>query len=290
MKRITALAALLLAVTVACGKQTENTESAPAAQAPGATAPAPGTTPTTPAAPTPEEGDQIVAGEAVAIEGEEQDAPITQRANTQLAQVIAPSAPATQSRWQQGQHYQLLVPAQPTNVSPDKVEVVEMFWYGCSHCYSLEPFLQKWNKDKAAYVQFTRVPVTWSAGHKAHAQLYYTLSALGKDEELHDAVFEEIQRKNNMMFTNDPEQTENLQAAFAKRHGISEQEFRSAYRSMGVMTRMRRAEELARRYKVSGVPYMIVNGKYTADVGSAGGQDQLIALINDLAAREQKKQ
>ena len=292
MKRITALAALLLAVTVACGKQTENTENAPAAQAPAATtAPAPETAPANPATPTTEEdGDQIVAGEALTIEGEEQDAPITQRANTQLAQVIAPSAPAAQSRWQQGQHYQLLVPAQPTNVSPDKVEVVEMFWYGCSHCYSLEPFLQKWNKEKAAYVQFTRVPVTWSAGHKAHAQLYYTLSALGKGEELHDAVFEEIQRKNNMMFANDAEQTENLQAAFAKRHGINEQEFRSAYRSMGVMTRMRRAEELARRYKVSGVPYMIVNGKYTADVGSAGGQDQLIALINDLAAREQKKQ
>lgn len=102
-------------------------------------------------------------------------------------------------------------------------------------------------------------------------------------------MFEEIQRKNNMLFANDPAQTENLQAAFAKRHGIDEQEFRNTYRSMGVMTRMRRAEELARRYKVTGVPYMIVNGKYTADVGSAGGQDQLIALINDLAAREQKK-
>ncbi len=287
LKRIAALAALLLSVTVACGKQTETTETAPAAQAPATTAPETAT----PAAPTPEEdGDQIEAGEAVNIEGEEADAPITQRANTQLAQVIAPSAPAAPSRWTQGQHYQLLVPAQPTNVSPDKVEVVEMFWYGCSHCFSLEPFLQKWNKEKPAYVQFTRVPVTWSAGHKAHAQLFYTLSALGKAEELNDAVFEEIQRKNNMLFTNDPAQTESLQAAFAKKHGISEQDYRSAYRSMGVMTRMRRAEELARRYKVTGVPYMIVNGKYTTDVASAGGQDQLIALVNELAAREQKKQ
>ncbi len=287
MKKIVALAALLLAVTVACGKQSESTGT-PTPLPTAAQAPTP--VPQSPAMPSAADPSQIEAGEALTIEGEEADAPITTRANTQLAQAIAPSAPAAQSRWQQGTNYQLLIPAQPTNVSPDKVEVVELFWYGCPHCFALEPFLKNWEKQKPGYVQFTRIPVTWSAGHKAQAQLYYTLAALGKADTLHDEVFKEVQERNNPLVGVDAADTENKQAAFARRFGISEQDFRNAYRSMGVRTRLARAEELVRRYRVTGVPNIVINGKYTADVSSAGGQNELISLINDLAAREQKKQ
>lgn len=290
MKMTVALAALLLAVTVACGKQTEAPDAAATPPSPTAAAPTPAPAPET-ATPAPsEDPDQIEAGEAVNIEGEEQDAPITQRANEQLAQALAPSAPAADGRWTQGVHYRLLVPTQPTNVAPDKVEVVEMFWYGCGHCFALEPYLKNWEKQKPAYVQLTRMPVTWSAGHKAQAQLYYTLAALGKIEALHEEVFKEIQERQNQLIGASEEDTESKQAAFARRHGIAEKDFRDAYRSMGVRTRLARAEELVRRYRVSSVPTIIVNGKYVTDVSMAKGQNELIALINDLAAREQKKQ
>ncbi len=293
MKKTVLLAGLLLAVTVACGKQTEAPEPA-TTPPPAAEAPAPAPVPDTATAPDAgEESKEIAAGEAVALEGEDADAPITQRANAQLAQALAPatpSAPAGGGRWQQGVNYSVLVPAQPTNAPPDKIEVVEMFWYGCGHCYSLEPFIKNWEKQKPPYVVLTRIPVTWSPGHKAHAQLYYTLAALGKVEALHDEVFKEIQQRGNQLIGPNEQETENRQAAFAQKHGIAEKEFRDAYRSMGVRTLLARAEELVRRYRISSVPQMIVNGKYVTDVSRAGGQNDLIALVSDLAAREQNNQ
>ncbi len=293
MKKTVLLAGLLLAVTVACGKQTESPEPA-TTPPPAAEAPAPAPAPETAAVPTPgEESKEIAAGEAVTIEGEEEDTPIAQRANAQLAQALAPaapSAPAGGGRWQQGVNYSVLVPAQPTNAPPDKVEVVEMFWYGCNHCFALEPFLKNWEKQKPAYVVLTRIPVTWSPGHKAQAQLFYTLAALGKGEALHDEVFKEIQQRGNQLLGPNEQETESRQAAFAAKHGIAGKEFRDAYRSMGVRTRLARAEELVRRYRISSVPQVIVNGKYVTDVGKAGGQNELIALIGDLAAREHNNQ
>jgi thiol:disulfide interchange protein DsbA len=188
-----------------------------------------------------------------------------------------------------GKNYNALVPAQPTNVAPGKVEVVEVFWFGCSHCYALDPYLESWNKNKAAYIEFVRVPVMWGAGHKAHAKLFYTLQALGREADLHNKVFDTIQRGGNMLAANDEEQSFKLQLAWAKANGISEADFTREYNGFYVSTAIQRAEQLTKRYRVEGVPLMIVNGKYSADVGSAGGQSQLISLINDLAASEKRR-
>jgi thiol:disulfide interchange protein DsbA len=103
-------------------------------------------------------------------------------------------------------------------------------------------------------------------------------------------VFKEIQVNKNMMVSNDPIETEQMQMEFARRHGVSEDDFRKAYSSFAVETALQRADQLTKRYQVTGVPHMVINGKYTADVSSAGGQNQLVALINDLAAQEHKKQ
>jgi protein dithiol oxidoreductase (disulfide-forming) len=192
-------------------------------------------------------------------------------------------------KWQVGRNYNAIVPAQPTNVAPGKVEVVEVFWYGCSHCYALDPYLESWNKNKAAYVEFVRVPVMWGPGHKAHARLFYTLQALGREADLHTKIFDTIQRGGNMLAANDEKQSFNMQLAWAKANGISEADFTREYNGFFVTTALQRAEQLTRRYRVEGVPLMIVNGKYSADVGSAGGQSQLIALLNDLAASEKRR-
>lgn len=288
MKKIAALAGLLLIVTAACGKQPENTDAPPAATAPSvASDPAPAAQAPAPA--TPADADAIAAGEELGNEGEDEDTPIATRANLQLANAVAPAAITPSSRWQEGINYKVLVPTQPTNVSPDKVEVVEVFWYGCPHCYSLEPLIKNWENKKPAYVQFTRIPVIWGPVHRAHARLFYTLAALNKGPALNEAAFAEIQRGNTLV-SNDSAETERLQTDFAKRNGVSAEEFRRAYTSMSVQTHLARAEDLTRRYRVDGVPLIVINGKYTADVASAGGQNELIALINDLAAREQKKE
>lgn len=212
-----------------------------------------------------------------------------------IASAMAATTPSTAapipSRWVDGKNYSTLVPAQPTSSSPDKVEVVEVFWYGCPHCFALDPSLETWRtKNKAAYIDFVRVPVMWGPVHKAHARLFYTIQALGKYEQLHAAVFREIHVKNNVLVskTGDEKETEQLQKKFLMENGVSAADFDRTYRSFSVESKLQRADELTKRYKVTGVPFFVVNGKYTADVGTAGGEPQLITMIDDLAAAEHK--
>lgn len=213
-----------------------------------------------------------------------------------IAAAVAATTPSVAapipSRWVDGKNYSTLVPAQPTSSSPDKVEVVEVFWYGCPHCFALDPSLETWRtKNKAPYVEFVRVPVMWGPVHKAHARLFYTIQALGKYEQLHAVVFREIHVKNNVLVskTGDDKETEQLQKKFLMDNGVSAADFDKTYRSFSVESKLQRADELTKRYKVTGVPFFVVNGKYTTDVGTAGGEPQLITLIDDLAAAEHKR-
>jgi thiol:disulfide interchange protein DsbA len=210
------------------------------------------------------------------------------------------SPPATQEpatldrlpkgRWQSGRNYQPIVPAQPTNVAAGNVEVLEMFWYGCSHCYELDPFLESWKtSSKPAFVEFVRVPVIWDFNTKAHARLYYTLQALGREADLHGKVFDAIHRDRNPLLAADDEAAQKAQAAWAARYGVDERQFNAAYRSFNVDSALRRAEQLTRRYRVTSTPVLIVNGKYSTDVGSAGGHAPLLELLNDLANSERRR-
>jgi len=214
-------------------------------------------------------------------------------ASTVGAATPAASAQGTAgpSLWQEGVNYTRLVPAQPTDVPAGQVEVLEFFWYACPHCYALEPLVETWRKSKPSFITFVPVPVTWSAGYRALARLFYTLESLGKLAQLHDEVFTEIQVNGNPLVASDPAneaQTERMQTAFAVKRGISESAFQAAYHSMGVEARMQRADELVQRYRIDGVPTFVINGKYVADVRSAGGPERLLSLVSDLAGQEHK--
>jgi protein dithiol oxidoreductase (disulfide-forming) len=216
----------------------------------------------------------------------------TVAAATPTAAAATPAAAASPATaWVEGVNYTRLVPAQPTQVAAGQVEVLEFFWYGCPHCYALDPLVESWRKTKPAYMSFARVPVMWSEGHRSTARLYYTLESMGKIEQLHTEVFKEIHVNGDFLVTEDPNDTagaERLQTAFVKRFGISEDDFRKAYRSFAVENDLQRASQLMERYRVEGVPTFVVNGKYLADVRSAGSPEKLIALINDLATQEHK--
>lgn len=190
-------------------------------------------------------------------------------------------------KWKPGVNYDPVVPAQPTAAPPGKVEVLEVFWYACPHCYALESYIAAWRKTKADYVNFVRVPVMWGPIHRAHAQLYYTLKQLGRND-LDDKVFETLHQQQNPLAGNTPEETFERQLQFAKDNGIDPDAFRKAYNSFAVNTDLQRAEEITQRYHVEGVPQIVVNGKYTTDVGKAGSHESLIAEINDLAASEHR--
>jgi thiol:disulfide interchange protein DsbA len=287
-----AAAAVLLALALAaCGRQQE-TPPAPAAQAESpatqaeAQASAADSEPAASAAPA--VAQEAPAGESVADASPSSLSPI--------AAAVAQSAPAPATgtpipaKWQAGKHYTTLMPAQPTSVAPDKVEVVEVFWYGCGHCFHLDPMLDSWKaKNKPAYAEFARVPVMWNEVTKAHARLFYTMEALGKLDQLHTPVFREIHVKGNTLADRDPAKTEQIHREFLKQHGVSEADFNRTYRSFSVENKLARADQLTKRYRVTGVPLMVVNGKYTTDVGMAGGEPAMLNLINDLAASERRR-
>ena len=212
-------------------------------------------------------------------------------ATVAAATPAATAATPASSSWQEGLNYTRLLPAQPTAVPAGQVEVLEFFWYACPHCYALEPMVESWLKTKPAYISFSRVPVQWNESHRSLARLYYTLDVLGKLNQLHAAVFKEIHVNNDSLIGSDPDnaaQAESVQLAFVKKFGISADAFQNTYHGMSVDTKLRDADESVQRYRVSGVPTFVVNGKFITDVGMAGSADRLLALIADLAAQEQK--
>jgi len=201
----------------------------------------------------------------------------------------APSASLPAGKWQAGVNYDPVVPAQPTSVAPGKVEVMEVLWLACPHCYALEPRVRSWLKTKPAYVEFVRVPVIWQQVHRAHARLYYTLEALGRDDlvtKAFDTIHQDLENHQPPLVGNSDEETYRLQQQFAVQNGISADDFSKAYNSFSVSSNLQRAEEITQRYHVQGVPFFVVNGKYGTDVQKAGTEAKLIELINDLAASE----
>ena len=180
----------------------------------------------------------------------------------------------------EGVNYKLLKPAVPTNVAPGKVEVVEVFWYACGHCYALEPKIEAWErKGKPANVQLVRMPAVWNDLLKTHARLFYTIEVLGKPE-LNAEAFREINVRGNRLDT--PEKIE----AFFTSRGVSKADFQKTFSGFAVESKLARAADLNRRYRISSTPTVVINGKYVTDVSMAGGEDKLFELIGTLAARE----
>jgi thiol:disulfide interchange protein DsbA len=182
----------------------------------------------------------------------------------------------------EGVQYKPLAPAQPTNVEKGKVEVVEVFWYGCSHCYAIEPMFESWQKNgMPKNVQVVLVPATWNDLVKLHARVYYAAELLNKLPELHTEIFREINTRGNHL------ETPAKIAAFFTAHGVAKSEFDKVWNSFGLESKVRRAEDLSKRYKITGTPTFVVNGRWVTGVADAGGEPQLFKVLSYLAAREQ---
>jgi len=282
---------LLLASLSACARDNPPPSAQPAGSAAAAAAAA-----ASPAPPAPGAGTALkVAGDlATAAATQQEGADLAATSDTGESQLERIAAMPSEGqlpagKWVPGTNYKVVSPAQPTNVAPGKVEVIEMFWYGCPHCFALDPVLESWRKNKPAYVEFVRVPVMWDQVHRSHGHLFYTLQALGKLDALHAKVFAEIHQNNNPLFViNDPLATMRAQLQFAKDNGISEADFGKAYNSFAVQTNMQEADDLVRRYRIDAVPTFVIAGKYETDMQQAGGETNLLQLINDLAASEKR--
>jgi thiol:disulfide interchange protein DsbA len=279
MKTLPVLLAVALTGLLAACSQKPAATTAPEAATPPAAAAG-----TSQPAPTQAEIKQAAAAtqESVGADDNPGDASLERVA------AMPESAQLPGGRWKAGVNYKPIVPAQPTSAGPGQVEVLEILWLGCPHCYELEPYIEAWSKKKPPYVKFVQEHVMWGPAHRAHGRLFYTLEVLGRDDVVVKA-FDEIHRRGNMLVASSDEQSAQLHLAFAKANGVNEADFKREYTGFAVNTRLQRAEELMRRYKIESVPRIIINGKYESGVEMVGGREEMIALINDLAAGEKSR-
>ena len=194
-------------------------------------------------------------------------------ANAQVG-VLAPPTP------QEGADYVLLPTQLPTS-DPNKIEVTEVFWYGCPHCYTLEPLINNWSKNLSEDVNFVRMPALFSKLWDIHGQLFITLDTLKVESKLHSAIFDSIQNRKNLLLT--PEDM----ADFVAQRGVDKQKFLDTYNSFGVQARMEKDKKYLNKTGINGVPAIIVNGKYRVDLNdSVSSPAELLRVTDYLVNKE----
>lgn len=196
-----------------------------------------------------------------------------------LAVFAAPAALA-QALFQEGVHYFRIAPAQPTSTGT-KVEVVEVFSYACPACALFQPALNGWKKRMPATAQFVRTPAAWNPTWETLARAYYAAEALGVLEQAHDKMFQALHVERAALGS-----AEQIAAWYEKTTGVKAADFLATMRSFAIETRIKRSKQTVPRYGVDSTPTMVVAGKYRITGQSAGGYDQLFAIIDYLVATE----
>ena len=163
---------------------------------------------------------------------------------------------------------------------PGKIEVVELFWYGCPHCYAFEPTINPWVEKLPKDVNFKRIPAMFGGPWDAHGQLFLTLEAMGVEHKVHNAVFDAIQKQGKRLTKPDE------MADFVATQGVDKDKFLATFNSFAIQGQIKQAKELAQKYGVQGVPTLIVNGKYRFDLGTAGGPEAVLNVADQLIAKE----
>jgi thiol:disulfide interchange protein DsbA len=181
-----------------------------------------------------------------------------------------------------GIDYVVLNEKQPTE-TPDKVEVLEFFWYGCPHCYTLEPALDEWARRQPKDVAFKRVPAPFNKQWEIGARVFYALEAIGEADRLTPIVFNAIHREG--VRAND----EKAISAVLAKNKVDMAKYDAAYKSFGVDAKIRRAEQLLKAYRLDAVPAVAVNGKYLVSASLAGGHKRMIDIIDMLVAQSRKE-
>ncbi len=184
-------------------------------------------------------------------------------------------ASAQEEQFIEGGHYELLDEVQPVQTG-EKIEVVEMFWYRCPHCFRLEPYLIEWEKNMPEKAQFVPIPALLSEKWEFHARAYYTFEALGVLDQLHPLFFNALHQQR--LNINSVEQL----AAWSEENGVSGKQILDTFESFAVENKINFANVMSRKYGITGVPAIIVDGRYRTSVSLAGGHDKLIELINYL--------
>ena len=179
------------------------------------------------------------------------------------------------------QPFSPIEPPQPTD-GGGKIEVIEFFWYGCPHCYSLEPNVVSWAKNAPKDVVFKRVPAVPSDAWADAARMFYTLEAMGKLDEYHQKVFDAIHKSNVNM------NNKKFRDEWLGKNGIDPAKYAEMEKSFSVATKVNRAKQLTYAYKVDSVPRITVNGKYYTSAEKAGDLNRVFPIVDQLIGMSRK--
>lgn len=200
-----------------------------------------------------------------------------QAARGQQAQTAATGQPV---QFTEGRHYERIVPPRPIDADDAKVDVIEIFWYGCPHCYDFESYISEWRQNKPESAELVLLPATLNPSWELHARAFFALQQLDQVNNMHSKIFQAIHAQGRNL--------NNLDSInrFVSQFGVDEQAFQKAFVSPEVDAKMARAGQLARAWRITGVPTVVVNGKYTTSASMAGGYDKMIEVIDYLVEQE----
>lgn len=193
--------------------------------------------------------------------------------------LLAPLANAQDSEWEAGKDYDVISPAIRT-ADPDKIEVVEFFWYGCGHCYTFEPLVSRWKQDLGEDVVFKGSPAIWNQPMELHAKMYFTAEVLGVKDTLHGVLFQAMNVDGKRLGSEAA-----IRELFVA-NGVAAEDFDKAFNSFGVNSQVRQANARARAAKITGTPEMMVNGKYRISTRKAGSQENMLKIADFLIEQE----
>jgi len=196
-----------------------------------------------------------------------------------LLVLLSSSALAQMDRYIAGTDYRVLdTPVRTADSS--KVEVIELFWYGCPTCYAFEPHIADWESRQADAVDHKRLPAHWNPITRLHAQAYYTAEVLGEVDAIHDPFFNEFHVNRNYL------QSEVVIREFFESCGISQQDFDRVFNSFAVRTRLNQGETQMNSYGTPQTPLMYVNGKYVVEL-VGGNFRKMLDVVDYLVSIEQ---
>ena len=178
-----------------------------------------------------------------------------------------------------GESYDLITPPVRT-ANPDKIEVVEFFWYGCGHCYDFEPLIGAWKKTLPADVEFRGSPAMWNELMELHARAFYTAEVLGVLDNMNQVIFQAMNVDGKRLASE-----ADIQKLFVA-NGVDAEDFAKAFKSFGVSSQVNQASARARAAKITGTPALMVNGKYHISGRKAGSQADMLKLADFLIAKE----
>ncbi|MGO2134486.1 thiol:disulfide interchange protein DsbA/DsbL [Marinobacter sp.] len=201
------------------------------------------------------------------------------RTSVLLLAALAVFGQASAADWKEGTHYKKL--NTPVRTGDDsRVEVAEVFWYGCPHCYNFKPLAESWEAKAPDYVDYVRIPAALGRSWEPHARAFYALEAMNSLDKVHDALFEALAGQHQPL--NDGESL----ADFVANYDVDHDKFLNNFNGFGVNARMQQAQSKIRGARITGTPTMLVNGKYTVSASLAGSLEAMLEVVDYLVEQE----